>query len=213
MKVQNSFNGPLLHYFGCLGVKEGERGEMEKSTSDQVGMEKGEGNTEVDCTGPKEIVSCTECGISLSKTRLRKHRKRFHLEGKPSEERPPSDDEQSTSSRKSTQKSREETWWGVSSRLRIDKVSQHQSGKVGCDKCGKSFSSRDTLRVHNTTIHRGGKMQCKVSGCEATFSRFGRRTDHERMVHGHPKLRCKFEGCSSEFFSSGGRQQHHHTRH
>ena len=190
------------------GVKEG--GGMGKESQVKSNGGQGGQNTEVN---RKKTVFCKECGISLCETSLKKHRRRFHLQGKPSGKMISGDD-QGAPPKKGSENKWQETKCEVSSAiLRSDKVSPQQSGKFGCDKCGKSFSTRETMSRHERIIHRGEKPQCRVSGCEATFPGTGRvlREDHERKAHGRPKLRCKFEGCSFEFCSITGLRRHRRT--
>jgi len=179
--------------------------------SGQAVMEIGGGNTKENCTAPQKRVTCTKCGISLCENYLKRHMHRFHLEGKPCDERMPFESEKLRI--KCEKKGSEETKWDVLSRFKTKDVLPHQNGRMGCEECGKSFSKSNSLAFHKRIFHRGERLQCKVSGCEATFSKYSTRNNHERMLHGRPKLRCKFEGCSSEFFSILGLKYHHSAKH
>ena len=181
-----------------------------KSSSGQAGMEIGGGNTKENCTAPQKMVTCTKCGISLCGKNLKRHMNSFHYKTKPGERMLFESEKPRI---KSVKKGQEETKWDVSSILQSNDAVPHQNGKAGCEECGKSFSFSGSLTFHKRIVHKGERLQCKVSGCEATFSTYRTRKNHERMVHGWPKLRCKFEGCSSEFFSNFGLNFHHRTKH
>ena len=60
----------------------------------------------------------------------------------------------------------------------------HQ-GKTDCDECGKSIAS-SYLSTHMQLVHRGEKpYACKVMDCTESFSRNQGLGDHERKVHGY----------------------------
>jgi len=185
------------------GVNNGEVGEKKHQVK-EMGGETTEQNRK-NCTRPKNIVSCAECGISLLDRSLERHRKRFHPKGKLGEKVLTGESEDH-SIIQPKQKYEEVRW-----ELKNDEVLPHsEESKVRCDECGKDFS-KNSLYFHKKTIHRREKMQCKVLGCEKTFTRYHIREDHIRKVHGGSMLRCKYEGCTSQFYSKNGLRRHHLT--
>ena len=89
-----------------------------------------------------------------------------------------------------------------------------------CDKCGKTFSTKQNLNVHKKTVLEGLKnFKCKY--CDKLFFLECRANKHIQNIHEKPKTRYfKCDMCHLEFFVERGLKAHkkvvhqpHETKH
>lgn len=86
------------------------------------------------------------------------------------------------------------------------KVETNFDGRFVCsyDGCGKTLSSKKTLRQH---MKRHSKpFKCSVRGCSKSFGSSWDRTIHERTHTVEKKEKCRF--CLSRFKDPSGLRQH-----
>lgn len=94
-----------------------------------------------------------------------------------------------------------------SSRMKLvqHKLTVHYKEKVNCPDCGKTFTSKDTLRKH-TNMHHKQKEPCNICGKMYTPGMFMKM---HKKSHDPPQFKCEVEGCNKIFHRST--QLHYHT--
>jgi len=173
----------------------------------------------------RERVECDECGKSLSKDCLMKHKRVVHRGEAPykclvggcgirfANSHSLSDHKRVTHGHpklKCRVKGCESEFLlrsEFNSHFRTHKI------KTECDECGKSMSPRH-LSTHKRLAHRGEKpYACNVTDCTERFSRPEALGDHRRIVHGYPKLKCEVDNCGLEFSGYYELRNHHQRTH
>ena len=93
--------------------------------------------------------------------------------------------------------------------LRMHERSTHGKMKVQCTTCKKHFSSQLALDKHEVTHSDDRPHQCTV--CDMTFKRVDAMKTHQLEIHqcdSESPLRCKFYWCNKEFYTKVALERH-----
>ena len=93
--------------------------------------------------------------------------------------------------------------WNSSRNLEMHKKTIHFKSitKYPCEKCGKTFSSKEGLKFHDEVQHLGIKrFQCDTCGYKSGTKH--RLEDHIKTVHTKEPFLCKHCGLASPNFKS-----------
>ena len=88
--------------------------------------------------------------------------------------------------------------------LNLHEKSVHQKNKFGCQLCGKHYGRKDALSGHINSIHKGLKFKCDQ--CEKEFVQKSYLTTHITSVHRKVKFKC--EQCNKGFSSKTQKVSH-----
>ena len=80
-----------------------------------------------------------------------------------------------------------------------------------CEFCGKSFSTKRSLKKHIHTIHKGQKDH-KCESCGKSFTEAGSLKEHIHTIHkGHKDHKC--ESCGKLYNGANNLKKHMYTVH
>lgn len=77
-----------------------------------------------------------------------------------------------------------------------------------CDKCDKSFSRAENLKIHSRS-HSGEKPYvCPVPGCNKAYSNSSDRFKHTRTHQVEKPYKCKIPGCPKRYTDPSSLRKH-----
>lgn len=77
-----------------------------------------------------------------------------------------------------------------------------------CDKCEKSFSRAENLKIHSRS-HSGEKPYvCPVPGCKKAYSNSSDRFKHTRTHQVEKPYKCKIPGCPKRYTDPSSLRKH-----
>lgn len=77
-----------------------------------------------------------------------------------------------------------------------------------CDKCEKSFSRAENLKIHSRS-HSGEKPYiCPVPGCNKAYSNSSDRFKHTRTHQVEKPYKCKIPGCPKRYTDPSSLRKH-----
>lgn len=77
-----------------------------------------------------------------------------------------------------------------------------------CDKCEKSFSRAENLKIHSRS-HSGEKPYvCPVAGCNKAYSNSSDRFKHTRTHQVEKPYKCKIPGCPKRYTDPSSLRKH-----
>ena len=88
--------------------------------------------------------------------------------------------------------------------LRRHEDSIHKGIKFDCQDCGKQYTQKCDLTRHVNSVHKGIKFKCNQ--CEKKFTYASVRNTHVKSVHEQKKYRCSV--CDYQATEHGNLKQH-----
>jgi hypothetical protein len=79
--------------------------------------------------------------------------------------------------------------------------------------CGKSYSQRGHLTVHQRSAHQGQRYECPHANCGKRYTQPGHLALHERSAHQGEWCKCPHPGCAKAYTQRSHLALHERTTH